>query len=82
MPTSRSRRRAFALIEPFVIAPIMLVVGLAITFAIRWLLSTDHWTTWIPTVILGIPFLIFDCILLPRIFLEPFFKTSKSDLDN
>ncbi len=25
---------------------------------LQWLLSTSHWTTWIPTMVFGIPFFV------------------------
>ena len=67
MPTSRSRyrRRGFGGHEYLVTTPIMLAIGIAITYATRWLLSTDHWLTWIPTGLLAVPFLVIYGVRVP-----------------
>lgn len=63
----RRRRGGFATIEIFVVSPVFLAIGLAATFSVRWLFQTSHWSTWAPTVLLGIPFLIVYGVIVPMI---------------
>lgn len=55
----RVTRRGFATIEPFLVSPLILALGVGITLAMRWLLGTTHWLTWLPSVVFAIPFLFF-----------------------
>lgn len=63
----RQRRSGFAIVEPFIVSLFLLAFGIAATYLLRWSLSTTHWTTWIPTVVFGIPFLIFYGLIVPMI---------------
>lgn len=61
------RRRAFATIEIFIVSPVILAIGIGATYLLRWLFTTTHWTTWIPTLLLGIPFLVVYGLIVPMI---------------
>ncbi len=52
-------RRGFATIEPFIVSPVILVMGFVISVVVRWLLGTTHWLTWIPTIVFALPFMFF-----------------------
>lgn len=52
-------RRGFATIEPFIVSPVILAIGFVISVTVRWLLGTTHWLTWIPTIVLALPFMFF-----------------------
>ena len=61
------RRRGFATIEIFIVSPVILAIGIGVTYLLRWLFTTTHWTTWIPTLLFGIPFLVVYGLIVPMI---------------
>ena len=67
LPLMRNKRRGFATFEIFIVSPFILAIGLAVTFLLRWLLSTSHSATWIPTMVLGIPFFVAYGLIVPMI---------------
>jgi hypothetical protein len=56
--TARSRS-GFAIIEPFLVTPVFLLVGFGTSMVIRTWFESTHWLTWIPTIVLGLPFAMF-----------------------
>ena len=63
----RHRRRGFATFEIFIVSPFILAIGIGATYLVRWLFSTTHWTTWIPTMVFGIPFFVAYGLIVPMI---------------
>ena len=61
------RKHNFNMLEPFLAAPIIALVGYGVSLGIQHLFNIDHWTTWLPFYLFSIPFIIFYLIIIPMI---------------
>ena len=64
---NRPSRRGFATIEIFLVTPLLLGVGVAVSLVIGWLSGTFHWAVWTPALLLGAPFLVVYGCIVPAI---------------
>ena len=55
----------FNFLEPFLVSPILAALGFLLSKAFQYLTSSEHFLTWTPLVILGIPFVIFWGLIIP-----------------
>ena len=61
----RHSRRGFATFEIFIVSPLILAFGVAVTLILRWTKETTHWTTWLPTILFAIPFAVAYGTIVP-----------------